>query len=453
MVRSRAPRQSQDPFEARVENLTHDGRGVVHVGGKAVFVPGALAGERIRLSVSRRRRKYDEGRLHAVLEPSPERVSPRCPHFGVCGGCALQHLSSHGQIEHKQQQFLETLRRVGRVEPEAVAPPLRAGEGGEAWGYRRRARIAVQSLSRKKGVIAGFRKQKESAIAALEGCDILEPVVGARIRVLRDVLTRLSIRSRIPYVEVAVGDNATALVLRTLSPPSPGDREVLRGFGADSGVWIHLQGDGQGRIEPLSPQAPPLYYDLPEFGLRLYFEPTDFIQVNAAMNRALVKRAVDWLAPGPDERVLDLFSGLGNFSLPLACRAGEVVAVEGDAELVKRGRENARCNSRDNLAFETDDVLQPGGSMSWLKAGSWPEAGFDKVLLDPPRSGARDVLSRILNAGPREIVYVSCHPATLARDVGYLVHEAGYRLGKVSVVDMFPHTAHVEALALLTRSS
>lgn len=440
MAKGKRLRQPEGPYTAVVDDLAHDGRGVVRIEGKAVFVPEVLPQERVRLSVTHRKRQFDEGRLEAVLEPAARRVEPLCPHFGVCGGCSLQHLAPAAQIDYKQQSFLETLSRIGNVTPEQVVEPL----AGHSWGYRRRARLGVKHVPKKGGALVGFRERGAPFIAVLEGCEVLEPAVGRRILALRDLVNQLSIRTRIPQIEVAVGDNAAAFVFRVLDPPSEADVETLGAFGAEYDVWIYLQSGGPDTVRPISLEAPALHYELPAYDVHIGFEPTDFIQINGAMNRAMIDRALDWLAPTREDRVLDLFSGLGNFSLPLARHAAEVLAVEGDAGLVARGRNNASANGLDNVRFEAVDLFDVTDEPAWLKQG------FDKVLLDPPRSGAREILPHVAAHRPGRMVYVSCHPATLARDVGYLVHEAGYRLQQACVVDMFPHTGHVEAMALLS---
>lgn len=439
MSRGKRLRQPLGPYTAVVDDLAHDGRGVTRIEGKAVFVPEVLPGERVRVTVTHRRRKFDEGRLDDIVEPAERRVTPRCPHFGVCGGCSLQHMAPEAQIEYKQQQFLETLSRIGGVQPSDVATPL----SGHPWGYRRRARLGVKYVPKKGGALVGFRERAAPYVAVLEGCEVLEPVVGHRIMALRELINALSIRARIPQIEVAVADNATALVFRVMDPPNEADLETLSAFGTEHDIWIYLQSGGPDTIRPLSEEAPGLYYELPEFDVRVGFEPTDFIQINGALNRAMVGRALEWLAPHPDERVLDLFSGLGNFSLPLGRRAKEVLAVEGDAGLVARGQKNARLNGLDNVQFKAVDLFDTREAPAWLKEG------FDRVLLDPPRSGAREILPHVVAHRPKSILYVSCHPATLARDVGYLVQTADYRLNRVCVMDMFPHTAHVEAIARL----
>ena len=424
-----------------ISSLSHDGRGVAHVDGKAVFVAGSLPGERVTLGQRRRHRSFDEAEIAAIETPSPHRVTPKCAHFGTCGGCALQHLAPEQQIATKQDHLLEELRRTGKVEPQRLLPPL----AGEPWNYRRRARLGAKWVAKKGRVLVGFRERLSPYLADLHRCEVLAPPLDALIDPLSELIGSLSIKARVPQIEVAVGDNATALVFRVLDPPLPADLERLRLFGVDRGLRIYLQRGGPDSLERLAGDDNPLTYRLPEFDIELAFEPTDFVQVNASLNRAMVGRALELLAPQGGDRVLDLFCGLGNFSLPLARRAGEVVGVEGDAGLVERARSNAVRNGLRNVEFHSADLAAPEQS------GSWARLQYEAVLLDPPRAGAREVLP-VLN-GPRvtRVVYISCHTGSLARDAGLLVHESGFRLTAAGVMDMFPHTAHVESLALFER--
>lgn len=427
------------PETGTVDALTHDGEGVVHA-GKAAFVPGALPGERIVYLRRKRFRSHDEAELREVLEPSPLRVTPPCPHFNLCGGCALQHLDPAQQVLIKQQQLRENLTRLGRVEPEQWLDPVVAG----VWRYRRRARLGARYVHKRERSLVGFRERQGSFIAAIDGCEVLAEPANRLIAPLSALLTSLSIRERLPQIELAVAENATALVLRVLEPPSDADRRALQAFEAEHGVRLLLQPKGLDSIVPLTPPAPTLEYTLPDFDVRLQFLPTDFVQVNAAINRLLVARVVDLLQLDATSRVLDLFCGLGNFSLPLARRSAHVTAVEGEAGLVERARANARLNGIDNAEFHVANLFDAAA----LQAPWW-RAAYSHVLLDPPRAGAREVLPQLGRMRPRRLAYVSCHPATLARDLGILVHEQGFRLLAAGVADMFPHTAHIESLALL----
>lgn len=423
--------------------LTHEGEGVVK-DGKTVFVAGALPGERILFRRTKRHRQHDEGQLIQVLEPAPERVEPRCPHFGVCGGCALQHLEPAAQIAAKQTELRESFERLARVSPQQWLEPLR----GPEWNYRRRARLGAKYVAKKGRVVVGFRERLAPYVAALDQCPVLAPPVDALVSPLSDLLTGLDIRERVPQIEVAVADNAVGLVLRVLNPPTQQDLEKLRAFERAHGVRLYLQDGGPETVRRLDAESrgeeEPLWYALPKFDLRLEFQPTDFVQINAAINRSLVERAVELLAPTPASRVLDLFCGIGNFTLPLARRARQVVGVEGEAALVRRARHNAQRNGIGNTDFHVADLAKsPGADVPWL------QGGYTHVLLDPPRAGAREVLAAVARVQPQRVLYISCHPGSLARDVGILVHEHGFELRSAGVLDMFPHTAHVESLAVL----
>ncbi len=421
-----------------IESLAHDGRGVARVDGKAVFVAGALPGERVKARPLKRHHRFDEAVATEVLEPAPGRVAPRCPHFGVCGGCAMQHLDEARQLEIKRLHVEEQLTRIGRVTPAEWLPPL----GGAAWAYRRRARLGVKWVPRKGRVLVGFRERATPYIAEIGSCAVLAKPVGGLIEALAALVESLSIRERLPQIEVAVGERATALVLRVLDPPSVADLENLRAFAAAQGVEFYLQPGGYETVAPLDPPATPLSYTLPDFEVELCFEPTDFIQVNADLNRRAVALAVRLLDPQSDETVLDLFCGLGNFTLPLARRAARVVGVEGEAGLVARARANGVRNGIANAEFHVADLAQD------LAGAPWARGAFDRVLLDPPRAGATAVLPLVARLRPARIVYVSCHPASLARDAGELVHVHGFRLAAAGVMDMFPQTAHVESIVV-----
>lgn len=441
----RAAAGSAEPETAEVVGLTHEGEGIVRA-GKTVFVAGALPGESVSFQRTRRHRQHDEGRLLEVLRPAPQRVPPRCAHFGVCGGCALQHLAPQAQLDLKEKELRDTLERVARVECRNWLPPLR----GPVWGYRRRARLGAKYVAKKGKVVVGFRERLAPYVADLAQCEVLAPPVGALIQPLSDLLGALEIRQHVPQIEVAVADNATALVLRVLRTPSEQDRAKLRDFAARHSVCFYLQSGGLDSIEALTPgepAAPTLRYALRDFDLTLEFAPTDFVQVNGAVNEALVSRALQLLHPDPESRVLDLYCGLGNFTLALARSAGSVVGVEGDAGLVERARHNARRNGLSNVEFHAGNL----SSAAQLRAG-WLEGRYTHVLLDPPRVGAvPEMLAAIAALAPERVLYVSCHPGSLARDLGILVHEHGFALESAGVVDMFPHTAHVESMALLRR--
>ena len=430
-----------EPVVAHLESLAHDGRGVAHLEGKAAFIDGALPGETVAFRYTARHRKHDEGRVSSVLVPSPERVEPRCLHAAICGGCSLQHLAPRAQIEAKQQVLIDNLERIGGVRPDTLLEPL----SGAVWGYRYKARLGVKHVVKKGRVLVGFREKGSSYLADLSGCEILHPSVGARLTGLQELISQLSISARIPQIEVAIGDHAAALVFRVLDSPTDNDVERLRQFARDCNLHLYLQPKGPDSLSLLWPASSELSYRLPAYGLELGFLPTDFTQINPDINRKMVDQALRLLAPGPNESVLDLFCGLGNFTLPLARRAAQVTGVEGDAGLVARARQNARRNGIGNVAFHAANLVGLTGQESWL------HRGYDKALLDPPRSGAAALLPQLRRLAPGSLVYVSCHPGSLARDAGLLVREAGYHLAAAGVMDMFPHTAHVESIALFER--
>ena len=436
-----------------VAAITHEGEGVVRE-GKTAFVVGALPGERVRFRRTKRHKQHDDAQLLEVLEPAADRVVPRCAHFGLCVGCALQHLDPASQIAAKQRVLQDNLERIARATPDEWFEPMR----GPVWNYRRRARLGVKYVVKKGRVLVGFRERLAPYVAELDRCEVLSAPAGTLLTPLAEMITTLSIRDRLPQIEVAVGDNAVAMVVRVLTTPTDSDLATLRSFEALHGLRFYLQPGGPDTVHRLDagPQGraeeAPLNYRLPAFDLTLDFKPTDFIQVNGAINEALVSRAVELLDPGPDSAVLDLYCGLGNFTLALARKAGRVVGVEGDRELVRRGGENALRNGIANAGFHTADLMQPlPGGTRWLDSGG--ARSYSHVLLDPPRAGAREMLPTVARLAPKRVLYISCHPGSLARDIGIMVHEYGYRLRAAGVLDMFPHTTHVESLAVLEPAS
>jgi 23S rRNA (uracil1939-C5)-methyltransferase len=432
-----------EPRELWIDDLSHDGRGVAADGEKRVFVHGALPRERVSARITGRRRHFDEGEVLEVLDRSPDRVEPRCPYFGICGGCSLQHLDAQRQIEYKQNTLVQNLARIGKVEAAELWPPLT----GPRWGYRRKARLSVRHVRKKGRVLVGFRERYGRFVADMQTCHVLDPRVAGHLDALSALILNMDARESIPQVEVACGDRACALVFRHLEALSADDLSKLRAFANASGLAVMLQPSGPASIHCLEPAQVELSYELPEFGIELTFGPSDFVQVNAEMNRRMVVRALDLLDLNADDRVLDLFCGLGNFTLPLATRAAMAVGVEGDAALVRKARGNAEKNGLDNARFHAADLSDDPAAAPWLRDG------YDKVLIDPPRSGAESVLPSIAASGAQRVVYVSCHPASLARDSGKLVHDLGYRLQGAGVMDMFPHTGHVESIALFDRTT
>lgn len=432
-------RLPEEPLMGKIERVAHDGRGLLFQEGRAIFVEGALLGEEVRFKLFKLRRDYGEGYAVEVLKPHPERVEPPCSAYPVCGGCALQHLDPKAQIELKGELLKDQLRRIGKLEPPPFFPPIT----GPVWGYRRKARLGVRFVKKHGRVFVGFRQKRSPRIADLKTCLVLHPKVGEHIADLAVKIDRLSIREKLPQVEVAVGDHRAALVFRVLDPLTDEDLKQLCRFGQDFDFDIYLQPGGPESVSPIYPETPDrLYYELP-FAIKLYFEPLDFTQVNAEINRKLISRVLELLDPQPGETVLDLFCGIGNFTLPLARKARHVVGVEGSPAAVIRAQENAKANRLENVEFHVTDLTQD------LSPFPWVNCRYDKVLLDPARKGALEVMAWLPKWQPKRVVYVSCNPATLARDLGVLVHEHGYRLLGVGVIDMFPHTAHVESVALL----
>ena len=426
--------------EALIESLDYEGRGVTHVDGKTIFIEGALPGERVTYSSYRRKPTFEQAQVERILEPSSQRVTPRCPHFGVCGGCSMQHLEPGAQIAAKQRVLENAFWHIGRVKPEVLYPVI----AGPAWAYRDRARLGVRFVPSKGGVIIGFHERRSSYIADLRSCDVLPPHISRMLPALRELVAGLSAPDRIPQIEVAVGEGISVLVFRNLQPMSAADDVRLAAFAADWQVQVWLQPGGPDTAYRLHPDAAPgLAYSLPEFGVSMAFRPTDFTQVNAWINRVLMRRAMQLLDPRPGERIADLFCGLGNFSLPIAKLGAHVVGVEGSDALVARAGENAAANGvtersefhSANLFEVTEDSIAALGQL-------------DKMLIDPPREGAVAVVKALGTSAPRRIVYVSCNPATLARDTAVLIHEKGYRLKGAGVANMFPHTSHVESIAL-----
>ena len=440
-----------------VESLDLDAQGVAHdAAGKVVFVEGALPGEEVQVNVHRRKAAWEQGALAALRCESSQRVAPRCPHFGLhagaCGGCKMQHLHFDAQVAVKQRALEDALWHIGKVKPAQVLRPL----VGPAWGYRDRARLSVRHVAKKGGVLVGFHERKSSYVADMRECHVLAPRLAALLLPLRELVGAMAARDRLPQIEVAVGSDITALVLRHLEPLADADRARLRDFAATWGVQWWLQPGGPDTAHPLDDGGTPLAYRLPEFGLALAFRPTDFTQVNGAVNATLVSKALRLLDVQPHERAIDWFCGLGNFTLALATRARAVLGVEGSAALVERARDNARRNGlAERATFAARNLFE------MTAADLAADGTAERWLVDPPREGAlrlAQCLVELQGQGggwqpPARIVYVSCNPATLARDAGLLVHQGGYALASAGVVNMFPHTAHVESIAVFDRTA
>lgn len=426
-----------------IESLDQEGRGIARRDGKAVFIEGALPGEVVTYSVYRKKSSYELATLGSVIRESASRVAPRCRFFGLCGGCSLQHLDPRAQVAVKQRVLEDSLWHIGRVRPEQMLAAIH----GPAWGYRHRARFTVRHVPKKGGALVGFHEKKSSYVADMDSCEVMPQRISALIRPLRDLVSTLSIRSRLPQIEVALGAEADVLVLRVLEPLLPPDARALREFAIRHSVRLFLQPEGPDSAVPMSgADGADLYYTLPEFDLRIYFAPTDFTQVNHAINGVLVRRALTLLDPQPGERIADMFCGVGNFTLAIARRGAATMGVEGSAELVRRAAANAEANGLAAQAtFVEADLYRPdAGIVSSL-------GRFDRMLLDPPRDGAVELVKSLPDDGPRRLVYVSCNPGTLARDAAALTQSKGYRLSAAGVVNMFPHTSHVESIAVFDK--
>jgi len=424
-------------------SLDHEGHGIARIDGKVTFVDDALAGERAEITVYRKHAKYNSAHAVSILKTSAQRTTPRCQYFGRCGGCSMQHLEASAQVAAKQRVLEENLARIGKVTPDVVMRPLH----GPSWAYRTRARMSARFVDKKGGVLVGFREKRSSFITEMSSCEVLTPDVSALIQPLREMMVHLSNASRIPQVEIAVGEHITVLLFRLLEPWSDDDKVIVRSFAEQHQIQIWEQAKGPDTVKPFWPDiAPELSYSLPEFGLTMPFRPTDFTQVNVAINRALVSRAMRLLQPKAGERIADMFCGLGNFSLPIATSGADVIGIEGSPELVARARENALRNKLPNAHFVVDNLFE-------MTPEKFATLGhIDKLLIDPPRSGAAELVKSLPESGaPHRIVYVSCDAATLARDAGELCHNKGYRLTAAGVANMFPHTAHVESIALFER--
>lgn len=402
----------------------------------------ALPGELIDFQRGRRRRSHETGKLADVLRTSPHRVEPPCAYFGVCGGCALQHLDPPMQILAKERQLADNLERIAKVKPQAYSDPIT----GPVWGYRRKARLGIRFVPKKGGVLVGFRERNKSYITPLERCLVLDEKISQLLPEIRTLLEGVSCYDRIPQIEVAVGDNATALVFRHLVELTDPDLGRLHAFAEANDVQVFLQPKGLDSVHPHNPKHPEaLWYELDRHGVTIEFAPTDFVQVNAKINQQLVATAINHLDPQPGDKILDMFCGLGNFTLPIGRRAGEVCGVESDAPLVQRARANAVRNQIENVSIVQADLYSDE-----LRA-PWSMRTYDKVLLDPPRTGAMNAVKIFDRLKVERVVYISCNPATLARDAEVLVHKLGFELRLAGVVDMFPHTTHVESIAVFAR--
>lgn len=440
------------PIEAHIDSLSHDGRGIATIEGKKAFVFGALPGERVNFKLTASKKGYDEGDLVELLsEPSADRVTPPCVHFGQCGGCNSQHLKQEAALAHKQKVVLDNMLHMGQVTPEEVLPPI----VGPTQGYRRKARLGVRYVFKKESLLVGFRERTSNRIAIMDSCKILDPQVGELISDLKILIRALDRFESIAQIEVAIGMDTVALVIRHLEALSSEDEAAFIAFAkthSDINLAIYLQPKGPETVHKLYPddQKTLLEYELTlntQEVLRFQFHPLDFVQVNVDINQKMVNQALELLEAQPSDTILDLFCGLGNFTLPIAKKAGVVVGVEGALSSIVRAKANAELNGSDNTQFYVKDLTKP------LDHGDeiWANISYDKIVLDPPRTGAKEIVECIDRWKAKVIVYISCNPATLARDAGILVHQKGYRLKKLGIIDMFPHTAHVETMALFVK--
>lgn len=420
-----------------IESLSHEGRGVTRINGKTFFVDGALPGETVELNITKTHSKYNEAKVVEVITPSDMRTPPLCAHFGICGGCSLQHLKPEAQIQFKEKTFLELLKHTAGVQLEILLPPLT----GPIWGYRHKARLGVRNVRKKGKVLVGFREKNGRYLADVERCIILHPSIGEKLSALSELIASLEACDFIAQLEIAVAKQGAAIIFRNLQPLNEIDLQKLREFGQLNKFYIYLQPAGPSSVTLFYPENPEPYlsYELEHQKLELWFHPIDFTQVNPVINQQMVDRALELLAPKKTDRILDLFCGLGNFTLALAQQSENVTGVEGEATMVQRCLMNANKNNLTHVQAHTANLAEP---TAW---GEWSKQKYNKILLDPPRSGALEVIQNIKQFAAKEILYISCNPATFARDTAELIKQ-GYRLRKAGIMDMFPHTSHVEVM-------
>lgn len=433
----------REPVTAQIEKLSHDGRGIAYINGKATFIEGALPGETVSFHYTLMKGKFAEGLVHSVIVAAHNRITPKCAVYDLCGGCNLQHLAPDAQIAHKQAVLAEQLQHFGKVVPKAWLPPLQAN----SWGYRRKARLGARHVSKKGGALVGFREKNGRFLVDMQACEVLHPLVGKKIHILREWLNTLEGVENIPQFEVAIDDTHVALIMRHLKPLSAKDMVNIKAFAAREDFWFYLQPHGPDSIHRIWPESgeASLCYTLPQYQINIRFAPSDFTQVNQDINLKMVDLAMALLKPEKTDSVLDLFCGLGNFTLPIARLAKSVFGVEGDASMTRLALENAQLNGISNVRYEAANLFEDVSDKAFM------QNTYDKILLDPPRAGAEAIVKQFGRLKARRIVYVSCNPATLARDAGILVNESGFTLETVGVMDMFPHTAHVESIALFSK--
>lgn len=435
--------EKETDVAAHIHALSHDGRGIASIANKTTFISGALCNELVTYKITQKRSQYNEADMLEVLNPAKERVNPPCQHFGVCGGCSLQHMLSETQLAFKQQTLLDQFKHFGKLSPETVLAPLNA----TTLGYRRKARLGVKFVYKKNKLLVGFREKSSNYLADLKHCVVLHPAVGEKLLELSKLITTLTIDKQIPQIEVAIGDTDVALIFRHLEDLTAEDKEKLIAFAKQYHFQIYLQPGPPASVHQIWPdeQRMRLTYTLPDFQLEFLFHPLDFTQVNLEMNRLIVKQAIQLLDLQSTDKALDLFCGIGNFSLPMARSAQHVTGIEGSIDMVERAHDNAKHNHIDNVSFFAADLHALSLQAHWLNAQ------YDKILLDPPRAGAKEILPHVKKFAATKIVYVSCNPATLSRDAGILVHELGYKLKAAGVMNMFAHTSHIEAMALFEK--
>lgn len=441
MARRRRQKLPPTPVEATIDSLSQDGKGVARIDDKAVFIDGALPSEKVTFIYTAKRSQHDEGTVHEVLEASKERVEPKCAHFSICGGCSLQHLDEEAQVKYKQQSMLDALKHIGHVEPAEVFEPI----VGEKWGYRRKARLGVRHVRKKGRVLVGFREKQGGFLADIQNCPVLHESVGLKLTDFQELIYGMDAKEEIPQIEVAVGDQGTALIVRHLAPLSEVDQEKFIDFAKEHTYQLYFQPKGPATVHLVYPETAELFYEHPSFDTKVLFGPQDFFQVNSSINEQMVPRAVELLNLTGTESVLDLFCGLGNFTLPIARKAAQVTGVEGDDVMVARARGTAIANGISNTEYFSCNL------MGEMKGEAWLKKKYDCILLDPPRSGAKEVIEHFGKLKAKRIVYVSCHPGTLARDADALVNTHGYKLLGAGIMDMFPHTAHVESIAVFEK--
>lgn len=436
---------SQKPIEAVIESLSHEGRGVAHIDGKATFISGALSGEKVSFIYTSQKRSHAEGEVKEIIEASPDRVEPKCPHYAICGGCSLQHLSSEAQIKYKQQSMLDGLKHIGKVEPKEIFDPIT----GDIWAYRSRARLGVRYIAKQDKVLIGFRQRQGKSLADMDSCEVLHKGVGKKLHLFQAFIYQLESRDSISQIEVAIGDNTIALIVRHLKSMSDNDQLMWIAFAKEHDFQLYLQAKGLESIHCIyAEDHHELYFKHQKFNCKVDFKPHDFFQVNASINRQMVPRALQLLKLTGTENVLDLFCGLGNFTLPIARNAKQVTGIEGDQGMVNRAREIAIANGVSNSDYFVCNLMAEANE---LKSEPWLKKTYDCIVLDPPRSGAKEIIQHFDKLKAKRIVYISCHPATLARDAGKLVHVHGYKLIGAGVMDMFPQTAHVESIAVFEK--